>query len=777
MSPIEPHPRPAFGRLIALGLLLVALAVGSLRLHKDSSIEALVPVSDPVFEHLNLARQVFGQTDPMAIAIAAPDAAALMSPQGQALLARLVDDLARVPGVDPETVRSLLSETWVDLDADDSLQVRPLLRRDLAPEQAVRELDRALAATPEAIGRMISPDRSAALVLCEMRRNAASAEVYVAIRELVATLPVPPGFELHIAGEAAVGGFLSTYIDQDSRRLTPLAAVLMLLLLIAFLRRRSALVLGGFVLGGTLAATVGAMGWSGVPFYIITSSLPAILLSVSIADTVHLLGRYQRLRAEDTDASSRDCMQAALKEQWAPMALTSLTTAFGFIGLALGSDLPPLREYGLYASLGVAVAWVLTVFGLPVLVEWLDSRRGPRPVPVPAQSGLLGRAGDRLADAVSERPGLVLALITALVLAAALGVQKLEFNEERIRNFAEGSPMFQADAVLNQRFDGTHYLDLHLEVPEGRSLLEPELIQRLADLQDWMRGAGGFVDAGSYLDVLGAVRRSLNADSATAWPDNQAEAEQLLFVYEASAAPGVLGDQLTADRRQAYVRGFLRTNNYQSSRPLIEAFRNETERRFTGTGVETRVTGQVAVLASWVGPLFNSTLLGLLGASAMIFLVSAIALRSLSQGLLCVVPVSMAVLAVFGLMGHLGIWLSVATSMFASITLGLGVDFAIHVMFALRRARDRGLHGVARTRAVYRDIGAPLMINLLTLVCGFSVTLLSSIPAVRSFGLLVSAGVIGSFIGACLILPALHALATRRALPHLDDKASLESSR
>lgn len=127
------------------------------------------------------------------------------------------------------------------------------------------------------------------------------------------------------------------------------------------------------------------------------------------------------------------------------------------------------------------------------------------------------------------------------------------------------------------------------------------------------------------------------------------------------------------------------------------------------------------------------------------------------------VPVAVGVVCAFGLMGALGIWLSIATSMFASIGIGLGVDFAIHTLHSAKQGRAAGHHGAALTQFVLSDIGRPLTANAMILSIGFAVTTLSSIPALRSFGVLVAATVLASWLSAILILPALIALADRRA--------------
>lgn len=741
--------------LLALLVLIAALATGLAHLQKQPSVEALVPTDNPALALRTEVRERFGLKDPVVIALAGKAPGALLDPEALQALRRLTDLLRKVPGIDPEQVFSLSTGHWVRGDGQ-TLEVLPLLP-DTRPDAAsIKSLQQALIATPQIPGSLIARDGSAALIAAELQDGAEAVAVYRALMQALKTLPLPQGLDVHVAGEAIASGYLSEYIDRDAKIITPAAGALMLLCLLLTLKSRAALLAGALVMLGTLAATIGLMGWRGAPIYIITSCLPAVLLCVSIADAVHFIARVRRLLAQGLDRPA--AIARAHKELWRPILLTSLTNAAGFIALAASAELPPLLDYGLYAAFGVAVAWVLTLIALPLALNLLA-------IPAPKT---VARTADkelpRWLHHISEQPARVLAAIGVLMVLSALAATQVQFNEERIRNFASDSPVYQADALLNSRFDGVHQLDIQLKTVDGSSLLQPDLLARIASLQDWMRTQGGFDTTSSFIDILNNVAAAAQGVpvQSVALPATRDEAEQYLFLYEVSAPPGDLRQEITATHDAAYVRGGLKQNNYQQARPLITQLRAELDQRFASTAVIADITGAVALTHSWVGPLLPGTLTGALAAALMVGLLAALMLRSALEGVLCSVTVTLAILVVFGLMGLLGIWLNVANSMFASISIGLGVDFAIHTLHALRQGRNQGLSGPALTRFAWADVGAPLTGNLLILVIGFSITCLSSIPPLRSFGMLVSASVVVSYLAALLVLPALMALATTR---------------
>ncbi|MGQ0530535.1 MAG: efflux RND transporter permease subunit [Panacagrimonas sp.] len=750
------------------GLLVVIAAFGAglTRIYKQPSIEALVPKDSSALSLRSTVRSTFGLRDPLVVALIAENPNDMLTADALTAVSRATEALRQVAQIDPDQVFSIATEQWVRTEGDE-LRVEPLLPALPLPPDAEQQLKRALDAAPDYRGTLIAQDYSAALIAAELRDGVNPADTYEAVLEQMNALDLPQGITVHIAGEATSSGFLSRYIDRDATVLTPAAAALMLVMLGLFLHSWRGLAAGALVMLGTLATTVGLMGWLGSPLYVITSCLPAVLLCISIADVVHYGERVARLRSEGKAAT--EAISEALHDLYRPMLLTSMTTAAGFVGMALTAALPPLVDYGWYAAFGVTVAWIFTVVGVPLLFQLIGTpsttvARSPRRLALSIPT--------RWTDFLAEYPLLVLSLVGLLT---ALGVSlatRVEFNEERIRNFAQDSTVFMADRALNERFAGVNFLDVYIHAEPGTSLLTPDQLARVAGLQTWMETEGGFAATHSVVDLLRNITRAINPDRAQTLPVSAEEAEQFLLLYEISGPPGDLRQEITSDRSQLHLRGHLKTANYQTNKPVVEALQAELDQRFAGSGLNAEITGSVHVTHSFFGPYLPSTLTGISASAAMVFLICALLQRSLLQGLLCIVPVGAAVLGVFGFMGALGIWLNVATSMFASIGIGLGVDFAIHTLHSIRSGLSRGHAGAALTRFVYADVGRPLAANALILALGFSITLLSSIPPLRSFGLLVAATICASYLAAILILPSLYALATRHRVAQLQPATS-----
>jgi predicted RND superfamily exporter protein len=148
--------------------------------------------------------------------------------------------------------------------------------------------------------------------------------------------------------------------------------------------------------------------------------------------------------------------------------------------------------------------------------------------------------------------------------------------------------------------------------------------------------------------------------------------------------------------------------------------------------------------------------LGVVVAFASVLGMTVFGFRSLLLGLLSLVPVVLAVLMVYALMGGLDIWLGSGTGMTTSIAVGLAVDFAIHMIDRIRTLmREEGLDAREALRVLYPSTGRALFFNLAALLLGFGVLVFSAVPSLMQFGLLVVVCVVAAFIGSLTIIPAM----------------------
>lgn len=140
----------------------------------------------------------------------------------------------------------------------------------------------------------------------------------------------------------------------------------------------------------------------------------------------------------------------------------------------------------------------------------------------------------------------------------------------------------------------------------------------------------------------------------------------------------------------------------------------------------------------------------------LVWAMAAFSLKSVIAGLLTLTPVALSILLIYAVMGFSGIWLGIGTSMFAAITIGLGVDFAVHTVERLVvLIKDKGKSIDEAITELYPSTGRTLFFNFLALAMGFGVLITSEVVPLTRFGTLVAVAVSVSFIASMTLLPAL----------------------
>ena len=752
----------AFPRtFIVVGLVMViACAAFVPGLVKDTRSDAFLPDDEPALVYRDKVREVFGLTDPLVVAVVNDGPEGVFNPRTLALLDWLTGEIAKLDGVDPDRVTSLATENNITGYAE-GMRVEPFWEQVPTRQVQADRIRDAVMDFPLYLGSLVAEDGTGTLIVVEVPDQGAAQGLYQELLALAERAPRAGGERIHVAGEGAVSGYLGSYIDADAQRMNPLAALIItIVLFVAFRTVRGAL-LPNFVVLATVAAAIGLMAAFEVRFFVITNGLLPVLIGIAVADSIHIFSQYYEEQARYPQDSPREIVVRAMVHMWRPITMTTLTTQAGFLGLYLASVMPPMKYFGLFAMVGVGAAWLYSVTVVPAWLSLLKLRPSPayRPhaeVGVARVDGF-GRAMTVFGRGVVKRPGLVLGVAVIAAIAGIYGATQLELNEARIRVFQEDEPIVRADTLINRKFDGVHYLDILIETPEPEDLFEPDHLARIEALQAYLETLPHVGGSTSVVDYLKQMNRSLNEGrpEAYALPDDRELIAQYFLLYSVSGDPTDFQEEVDYDYRLANVRVSMDSGKYTDEKRVIEAARRYIDGTFNTDGIKASPSGRVNVDYHWIKRLGEANWGSVGIALLLVWLMASVAFRSVVAGTITVAPVTLTVLLVYAVMAFTGIWLSISTSMFAAIAIGLGVDFAVHTIERLQvllRDEHRSLDD--SIALLFPASGRALLFNFLALALGFGVLATSKVVVLQEFGAIVALAVTVSFLASLTLLPA-----------------------
>lgn len=763
---------------VLLLCLVTMLTLGACltKLVRDTSLDAFIYANHPALQNRDKVKETFGLKDPIVVAIVDESDQGIFNPETLRLVADLTEIIRQVPGVDPDHVVSLATEKNIVGDQGALLVERFYDADDLA-STSMDAIQRSVARAPLYIGTLVSADWSATLISAELLGNAKATEVYEAVLAATEPYQIEGRVAIHVAGEGAVRGYLDTYIQKDARTLIPLGLLLISLVLLLSYGTLRAVLIPNLVVIGTLVSALGPMAAAGIPYYVITSTMPVMLIGIAVADIIHILGEYYSQIERKPHERAQHIVVETMAAIWRPITLTTFTTAAGFIGIFLSSDMPPIKYFGLFAACGIVFAWFYSMLLVPAILTRLKPvpSRLQRNAADTSRKDLATRLLDSLGSVVCRFPVAICVVALSVSVVAVIGAAQVEVNEERIRSFKQHEPIAVADRLINDRFHGSNYIDIMIETDATEGLFNTRYLRKMQALQQFARQLPHVNGAISIADYINQMNMAMHEDKPDYYriPDDASLIAQYFLLYTMSGDSTDFEQEVDYDYRLANIRVYMDTSRYTHEVGVVDALRDYIDSEFNEPGLTAHLSGAVYLNYHFLKPLGSQHVQSVVIAMLLVLLMASLSFRSLVGGLFAALPVSLSVLSVYAVMGFGNIWLSIGTSMFAAISIGLGVDFAVHT---LDKIAELVRSGVTTYRQILKELypttGRALMFNFLALFMGFGILVFSESPPGIRFGVLTSASVWVSFLASLTVLPAIVSLTRPRFLGFASKKVT-----
>ena len=293
----------------------------------------------------------------------------------------------------------------------------------------------------------------------------------------------------------------------------------------------------------------------------------------------------------------------------------------------------------------------------------------------------------------------------------------------------------------------------------------PEVLRRIDELETFIEAhaeeaVGGVIGPADYIATTRFMKT--RKERKRCIPETIIEAEVLWHDYRRIRGPDRLRQIVDPDFARCLISVFMKNANFVDTQRLMDDIRAYEHEHLEPHGITLKFAGDVAVSQTLIDAIVTTQVRSLLISLVGILVVTAILGRSLVWGVLSVLPCAFAVLINFAVMGLAGMPLGVATSMFAGMTLGIGVDYAIHLLERYRLARARGEGPATSLTDAVTHTGPAVLIDAVAVALGFGVMVLSQVPANARLGALVVLSIAGCLAATLVLLPALLGLARTR---------------
>lgn len=586
-------------------------------------------------------------------------------------------------------------------------------------------------------------------------------------------------FQFYYSGNAPLMEFAMNSMAQAGVLMVLMVVVIIALLWFLF-RSFSAVLWPVVVIIASAIWTIGLFSWLGITLSNMVTLSFMMILAVGIADCVHVLSTYSLYRRQGEE--HRQAMAHAYRKTGVPIFLTSVTTMAGMAAL-LASDIPQIGVFGVCSAAGVFVAFLLTIFVLPVLLDiWHPDRRlvAERGIRVPSKRHWLQPLLDKIPALVQRHSGKIILCYGVVLLLFGYGASQVKIDSNFIELTREGSSVRVTAEIIDQHMMGGQNMAVMLDFGQADALKNPQVLLAIEQLQKkLMRDYPQYViKTFSLSDQVKETYKALNHndDAFKIIPRDPRLVSQLLYMFD-NANPEDRRALVSEDYSVSHVSLQLKNAGSYEYTDFFQQVSGDINRVFSPLlqhypAAEINVTGSLPLMMTLIDHISWAQLKSFAWALAIISLLLVLALASVQGGLLSVVPNILPGLFTFGAMGLLGYALDTDTLIIAPLIIGIAVDDTIHFMAHYRDAWLRTGDVQASLHSTITEVGQAVTFTTLILGVGFAVLAFSDYLGIAKTGMFGSLAILVALSCDLLLLPAIISwlkpdLGRRRYLTHL----------
>lgn len=554
-----------------------------------------------------------------------------------------------------------------------------------------------------------------------------------------------PGTEVRLTGVLMMDIAFSESSLHDARTLVAASFGLIFVLVGVFAGGVAGAFGTALVVGLAIATAMGIAAHLGYPVSPPISAAPVIILTVGVANCVHILDACLHGLRHGLDRHT--ALIEALAGNFKATFFASVTTVIGFLSFNF-SEVPPLRQLGNIVAFGDIASYVLAVTLLPAVLAVL-------PLRAPTRTLLPATWFAALAGFVIRRQRVLLWSLGAAACVLVANLPRNELNDVFVHYF-DDTIEFRTDADYTiANLTGLYHLQYPLDAGTSGGISEPRFLADVDAYTGWLRTQPEVLHVASFSDIMKRLNRNMHGDDPAAYhlPASRELAAQYLLLYEMSLPYGLdLNNQINIDKSGVKLVVAVRT--LSSAQAIAFNARAETWLHEHATAVKSGYGTGAIMMFSHIGERnIRSMLTGTVFALVLISCVLLLMLRSLRLGVVSLVPNLLPAALGFGLWGIIDGEIGLSLSIVASMTLGIIVDDTVHFLVKYQRARDTlGASPEGALRHAFDRNGRAMVVTSLVLVAGFLVLSRSHFELNASMGLLTAIILVLAVIADLLLL-------------------------
>ena len=577
-----------------------------------------------------------------------------------------------------------------------------------------------------------------------------------------------PSSQLFLGGINMIADDMIAFVRSDLATYGLATLLLCSLCLFVYYLQLRYVFLAIFICLVCVGVASGLFGLLGFEITVISSNYIALQLIITLSVVIHLINSYREFFRKKSSFSQKAIVYLALKERMSPCFFAIFTTIIGFISLVF-SDIRPIISLGVMMSASITLSLIFSFWLFGSIMSLLSKKS-------------VNTAFERYFSlttlcakiALNLRARKVVFAISALGLCVGLwGISKLSVENSFIGYFKENTDIYKGMELIDNKLGGTVPLDIIISFKKDKK--EP----RNSSLDDEFADEFASSDAAQYwfnerrMSVLKSVNEYLKnkefIGSVSSLADLLEVGKELNEGRELDAlALALIYSSLSGEGRELILTPFVSIENDElhfSVRTLdsdprlkraefLRTLQSELN-ELVGKDAEVKISGAMKLYTNMLSSLFSSQINSLGFVLLAFFATFWLIFASLRLAIIAICINILPLICVLGAMGLAGLSLDIMSITIGSISLGIGVDSAIHYIYRYKRELAHFKDSKKAIIASHASIGYALYYTSFAVFIGFGVMISSNFWPTIYFGALTDLVMFFMLASSLILLPSL----------------------
>lgn len=482
----------------------------------------------------------------------------------------------------------------------------------------------------------------------------------------------------------------------------------------------------------------------------IAALYPVLMIIVGTSDVIHIMSKYIDELKKGKDKNT--AIKIAIREIGLATLLTSITTAIGFATL-LTSKIPPIRDFGINAAMGVVIAYITVLLFTTALVSMFPKEKI---IKLGRGESMWTKWMEQFYIFTRNNPRRIAISMVGVFVVCGIGISMITTNYRIIRNLPRGAKITQDFLFFEKEFGGFRPYEIAVKIKGDNTTNDFDVLQEINKVEQHLENYPQVHNVMSVTTLYKSINRAFygNRNSAFEMPKTEGRLKTYQRLIN-RIPPQTAAILISEDEKYARITAKVLDVGADTVKQIIRRVDDWVLANTDTSLVSFSQTGTGVIVDKNSEYVRDSLIWGLGLAIIIVSILMAILFKNLRMLVISLVPNILPLLIAGGLIGFLGIELEAGVAIVFAIIFGIAVDDTIHFLSKYRLAKAKNLSMEEALKVTFTETGKAICLTTLILFFGFLILLFSANPPSVTIGLLISVTLLSALFSDLLLIPVL----------------------